>query len=675
MKIFCFTLLLIIPFVSSSQCNLDFFEDTLYACQNSPATFMAAASSNGSVLQTCDFNSASMPLGWVAAGGASFGQPCLPGIDGTDYYWASTSGVGTPSIETDDYAFGCGGSITFDLVYAIQAGPTPCEGPDGEDEGVSVQYSADGGLTWITFAYFNPTGVIMASMPLTQGNAASGVTPFTSWGTYTLPVPSVGIGNISRFRWVQVNSSGAAFDNWGIDNIEVFGIDCNYSIDWSTGATDTNNITVSSNVDTSFIAYAYDTLGVLQCQDTCNLIMINTGFDNGVQLITNNFVSGLQTFAIMDAYNDGCPMTSGLITVELDTALAFVSSSPMPISNIGNTLIYDFTNQDMNSPHSITHMYLTTSPFAQVGDSVSIDISMADSIGDINLANNVKNYMFPVSASFDPNDKKVYPTGDCIPGYVLNDQLLTYTVRFQNTGTAPATNIRISDVIDPSLDASTLKVVAASHDVYMDWISPSVVDFKFDNIMLPEETSSSTGSVGYVVFEIEQIQGTPHGTAFTNQAEIYFDLNPAIITNEVLNTVSDGTHFAVGDTFEITVPTAYVWNGEALTTGGVYTQSIPRLNDCDSIAILYLIITAEIGLDELGENGLNFYPNPSTGKVRINGFVGEGTVEVYNTSGEIVLSENYVSGKELDLGYLAKGVYVVDCKIEEVHYRGRLILK
>jgi uncharacterized repeat protein (TIGR01451 family) len=672
MKTISAFLLICAPFISTAQCNLGFLQDTIYTCANAQVSFVAGVTSGGSVSETCDFNSAGLPAGWNAVGGFWPVQSCLPSIDGTDYFW--TGGTGLPSIETSNYSFECGGSITFDMAYAFQADPIPCEGPDNVNEGVSVQYSLNNGASWITIAYYSPDGTVLPSNP-GFGASVSGATPFTSWGTYTLQVPNIG-SNMAKFRWIQENSSAASFDTWGIDNIEIIGFGCGYDINWSTGATDTNSITVSSSVDNSYIAYAYDSLGVLQCQDTCYLLMANVGgFDNAVQLITGKFIAGQNTTTFLDAYNDGCPATNGLITVELDTALTFVSSVPPPISNVGGILTYDYSNLYYSSLHSIVQFNLLTSQFAQVGDTVSIDVVMLDSVGDINTANNVKNYLFPVVASYDPNDKKVYPLGDCIPGYVLNDELLTYTVRFQNTGTGAASNVRIVDVLDPSLDPATLKVVAVSDDVYLNWTSASQVEFMFDDIDLPSESSDSVGSIGYVVFEIEQFQGLVHGTPISNDAAIYFDFNPAIITNSVLNTVSDGTHFTIGDTVEITVQTGYSWNGELLTTGGVYTQSFPRLNDCDSIGVISLTVTDEIGLNELVISELYFYPNPTSGKVMIGNINGVGQIEIYTTSGKNVWRGNYISGQELDVSTLSKGVYFVDCIVDEAVHRGRLILK
>ena len=47
-----------------------------------------------------------------------------------------------------------GGSISFDMVYSIQG----AKRPDLPSEGVYLQYSIDGGSTWVTIDYWDPLG-------------------------------------------------------------------------------------------------------------------------------------------------------------------------------------------------------------------------------------------------------------------------------------------------------------------------------------------------------------------------------------------------------------------------------------------------------------------------------------------------------------------------------------
>jgi len=215
--------------------------------------------------QSFNFNLGVLPTGWNVAGGASFSTPCGPGPGG-NYFWASTAGGGTPFIQTAGFDICTGGTIRFDMRYAVQAGSTPCEGPDEPDEGVSIEYSLDGGATWIEFRYFHPNGTTLTNNPGGNAPTISGATTWTTWGTITLPIPPAAVSGNTMFRWIQYNSSGDAYDNWGIDNIFINASEClNANINWSTGQNGIDNIAPTINQDSCIVAEVYDDLGNFIC--------------------------------------------------------------------------------------------------------------------------------------------------------------------------------------------------------------------------------------------------------------------------------------------------------------------------------------------------------------------------------------------------------------------------
>jgi len=58
--------------------------------------------------------------------------------------------------------------------------------------------------------------------------------------------------------------------------------------------------------------------------------------------------------------------------------------------------------------------------------------------------------------------------------------------------------------------------------------------FHFENILLPDSTVNEPASHGFVQFRINQLTDNPIGTVIENTADIYFDLNKAIVTNTVM---------------------------------------------------------------------------------------------------------------------------------------------
>jgi hypothetical protein len=145
-----------------------------------------------------------------------------------------------------------------------------------------------------------------------------------------------------------------------------------------------------------------------------------------------------------------------------------------------------------------------------------------------------------VTCAYDPNDKQALPAGFTDEHYIAPDTDLEYRIRFQNTGNAPAFDVVIVDSLDVThLDLSTFQSIGASHS-YSTIVEPDgVVRFVFNNIMLPDSGSDFEGSQGYVLFRIRTRPDLLHFDIIENNAAIYFDQNPPIITNTYLHTIFD----------------------------------------------------------------------------------------------------------------------------------------
>ncbi|MEM9835834.1 MAG: T9SS type A sorting domain-containing protein [Bacteroidota bacterium] len=145
-------------------------------------------------------------------------------------------------------------------------------------------------------------------------------------------------------------------------------------------------------------------------------------------------------------------------------------------------------------------------------------------------------FFIPVLSSFDPNDKLVDGgLPDRINDTDIEQRVLTYTIRFENTGNFSAKDVWIIDTLHPGLDPNSLRVIAASHDVAVDFLPDenlSIARFSFDNIFLPFQDSINDG---FVRFQLRTIDNLAINDLVTNQAGIYFDQNPPIITNLVRN--------------------------------------------------------------------------------------------------------------------------------------------
>ena len=141
---------------------------------------------------------------------------------------------------------------------------------------------------------------------------------------------------------------------------------------------------------------------------------------------------------------------------------------------------------------------------------------------------------------FDPNDKQAFPKGQGPNQFLHPTSGLEYLIRFQNTGTDTAFLVVIRDTLPAGLAPESVCPGAASHPYTFIMRGERILEFRFDNIMLPDSNINLEGSQGFVQFYVAQQPGNPNGTFIENNAAIYFDYNEPIITNYAWHTIDDG---------------------------------------------------------------------------------------------------------------------------------------
>lgn len=146
--------------------------------------------------------------------------------------------------------------------------------------------------------------------------------------------------------------------------------------------------------------------------------------------------------------------------------------------------------------------------------------------------------------SYDPNDKSATPTGWSAEHYLAKNTDIEYLIRFQNTGTDTAFKVVIRDTLSSFLQANTTLPGVSSHEYtfqqfYDSTLNQAILQFTFDNILLPDSTTNQEGSNGFVKFKIAQQNSLTDGTRIENKAAIFFDFNEPIITNTVFHTIGE----------------------------------------------------------------------------------------------------------------------------------------
>lgn len=375
-------------------------------------------------------------------------------------------------------------------------------------------------------------------------------------------------------------------------------IDANYASQYTITTSSYNNITIPAG--SGIVTYNFP-VTVLPFNDLSVTVLPyygvlpRPGFTYTNQVVYRN--NGNQTIA------------SGTLTYTKDNAVSILSVFPSgTITPTGFT--YDFVNLVAGEERTVfVEMQVPVIPMVQIGGLLTNTASITAPAGDINLLNNNSSLTQIIVGSYDPNDKVESHGGKILHSTFTSNDYLTYTIQFENTGTANAVNVRISDVLDAQLDETTVKTISASHGYTLDRVGNNL-NWKFNGIELPPSVADTTTGKGYVSFQVKPKPGYAVGDIIPNTASIFFDFNPAIVTN----------------TF-----------------------------DTEFVAALF---TAQFESD-----AFTVYPNPTAGLLTISFKENTGrihAVEVNDVLGKTVLVKTIqASTATIDLSPLTKGIYFV----------------
>jgi len=242
---------------------------------------------------------------------------------------------------------------------------------------------------------------------------------------------------------------------------------------------------------------------------------------------------GFQHRVTLVAYNDGTVPTNADLTFVHDAGVSYSSAIPAATNynSTNQTATWNFGSIPANGSRSV-QIYLDVPTAAVLGTVLNHSSLLNPTANDSTPNNNAYSCQRTITGSFDPNDKQVFPSGD-----IQNDQLLEYMIRFQNTGTDTAFTVMISDSISGLLDLGTFVEGASSHDYTLDLKGNGILEWTFDNILLPDSNTNEPASHGYVTFYIKPKPNLNPGTKIPNTAAIYFDFNAPIITNTIESTI------------------------------------------------------------------------------------------------------------------------------------------
>jgi len=305
-------------------------------------------------------------------------------------------------------------------------------------------------------------------------------------------------------------------------------------------------------------------------------------------------------------------VVDGTVTFTKEALLTITNNSQAGTTSTASGFSYNFNNLLPFETRTITvTMQVPNVPTVALGDLLTNTACIAPISGDVVPTNNTSTCSQIIIGSYDPNDKMESHGERILHSTFTANDYLYYTIRFENTGTTSAINVRVNDILDSRLDENTIRMISASHNYIMDRVDNNLT-WRFDNIQLPVSVANTTTGKGYITFQVKPKAGFAVGDIIPNTASIYFDFNPAIITN--------------------TFHTEFV---------------------------------AQLGVDEFENGDFVFYPNPVsdivTVSVKNNGAIA--AIAVYDMLGKVILSEkltSVVSSQTFDLSSVSKGVYLLE---------------
>ena len=307
---------------------------------------------------------------------------------------------------------------------------------------------------------------------------------------------------------------------------------------------------------------------------------LDPGLDLHVTALGSLARPGFQTVHYLQAKNQS-PQVSGPVTLRylLDPTLVFQSADLAPDQVLGDTLEWSFPPLNPFQSRNIT-VYLDVPVGTAIGLALMSTCQVSNPLSEITLTNNTFELDQTVTASYDPNDKLVRTsTGWSDTQYFIgSDGWLDYTVRFQNTGTDTAFTVVITDSLDIDLDQATYEQGQASHPFDVEFLPGRVVQWTFPNILLPDSGTNEPASHGLVQFRIRPMQPEIAGTEIVNAADIFFDFNPPVRTNDVVVVLETSTRVADGATTSLGIAPNPAFDQVTLTAEGQPMEHVEILD-------------------------------------------------------------------------------------------------
>lgn len=365
--------------------------------------------------------------------------------------------------------------------------------------------------------------------------------------------------------------------------------------------------------------------------------------------------------------NTGCTDLGGKMGLVVSDLVEIIEMDIMPTSQSGDTLWWENINLLQNATYQVKlQLKMPNEDFD--GEIISMEVlSFYQNDNSGLTAGTTYKYDAAITCAIDPNDKLVNPSRAAFAerNYTAFAETLDYTIRFQNTGSDTAINIRIEDHLSPLLDWATFQPGVSSHKYQADLDKEGLVSFYFPDIYLPDSTTNEIASQGFVSFTIKAKQDLKEFDEIKNEAAIFFDFNRPIITNTIENVMLNSLD-ADEDGFPF-------WEDCEDGLNAVNPDAIDIPNNgidenCDGVDLM-------VGLEEIAGEKIRIYPVPTQSHIYID-YEGASTLEgrIYSPSGQFLKKTSIKNGRtSFNVEELPSGILFLEIRSNGNSYMQKII--
>jgi hypothetical protein len=438
-------------------------------------------------------------------------------------------------------------------------------------------------------------------------------------------------------------------------------------------------------------------LGYVPLVDTTVVVVSIAGGQLSCNSITQQFLT---------IQNLGTTAPDVVVALEFDPMLNYQSAQPEPDSIVGGNTIYWHINSLPYLSDEVISIQFLSPGQGSMGDTLDLSANIYENVDGMGLQQiTSKTSSTVVTCAYDPNYKHVDPPGEGSAGGISAEtEWLTYTVHFQNTGTDTAINVMILDQLSANVHPSSIEILGHSHEMTGFSISSGgSMEFHFDGIMLPDSGADQLGSQGFIQYKVQMLTDLPVGTQIINDAGIFFDQHPPVITNTVINTIRDCTveqpdltieydgFFLLAnspDIFPYDMEYTYTWylDGVMLDAPpiwvitpmdeGVYT--VQATDDVGCVIVSAPFSYIEMQLGELHNDGIKIHPNPFVTGTWVEfgmPLTQDAIIAIHDLQGRKVRSAigDGSSRFYLERGELDAGVYIMMVRISDRMFSARVV--